>query len=221
LVVLGIVLFRSLLYTLSRGSYLAFFPVLIALSFFAKKSKVFLIWGIFAITVLVFAFMPQMVYQRISGTVRMEEDVYGKSYVWEESPRARIDSWKSAIFDWLPSSPFFGFGVSTIFIDSQAFLTLVEVGIIGFMLFCWVLVRLFFMVKEVLNMKLVQSDDFAMGITSGFMAGYIGLLFHSIGSNTFIIIRVMEPFWFMAAIVLSLPELLVKQRTEAGGSLTG
>jgi hypothetical protein len=36
----------------------------------------------------------------------------------------------------------------------------------------------------------------------GFLAGFIGLLFHAIGANTFIIVRIMEPFWFMAAMVL-------------------
>jgi hypothetical protein len=35
----------------------------------------------------------------------------------------------------------------------------------------------------------------------------IGLLVHAIGSNTFIIVRIMEPFWFFAGIVLMLPEL--------------
>ena len=45
-----------------------------------------------------------------------------------------------------------------------------------------------------------------------FLAGFIGLLFHSIGSNTFIIIRVMEPFWFLAALVVSLPKLLVREK---------
>ena len=41
----------------------------------------------------------------------------------------------------------------------------------------------------------------------GFFAGVIGLLFHAIGANTFIIVRIMEPFWFMAAMVLMIPEI--------------
>ena len=36
---------------------------------------------------------------------------------------------------------------------------------------------------------------------------------HAIGSNTFIIVRIMEPFWFFAGIVLMLPQL---ERTELG-----
>jgi len=41
----------------------------------------------------------------------------------------------------------------------------------------------------------------------GFPAGFIGLLVHSIGANTFIIVRIMEPFWFVAGMVAMIPEL--------------
>jgi hypothetical protein len=32
----------------------------------------------------------------------------------------------------------------------------------------------------------------------------VGLLVHGIGANTFIIVRIMEPFWFLAGIVIAL-----------------
>jgi 2-oxoglutarate ferredoxin oxidoreductase subunit alpha len=41
----------------------------------------------------------------------------------------------------------------------------------------------------------------------GFVAGTVGLLGHAIGANTFIIVRIMEPFWFFAAVVVALPGL--------------
>ena len=45
------------------------------------------------------------------------------------------------------------------------------------------------------------------GLVIGFIAGFIGLLVHAVGANTFIIVRIMEPFWFTAAIVFALPKL--------------
>ena len=45
------------------------------------------------------------------------------------------------------------------------------------------------------------------GLALGFVAGTVGLLGHAIGANTFIIVRIMEPFWFFAAIVVALPGL--------------
>jgi hypothetical protein len=48
-------------------------------------------------------------------------------------------------------------------------------------------------------------DPFDRGVAMGFIAGTFGLLAHAIGSNTFIVIRIMEPFWLFAGIVLMLP----------------
>ena len=35
----------------------------------------------------------------------------------------------------------------------------------------------------------------------GFMFGLAGLLVHAVGSNAFIIVRIMEPFWLYAALL--------------------
>ena len=61
-------------------------------------------------------------------------------------------------------------------------------------------------------MKEVKTPYF-MGLTIGFFAGFIGLLFHALGANTFIIVRIMEPFWFFAGIIAVLPAL-ERQRQE-------
>ncbi|MBU2498333.1 MAG: hypothetical protein KKE57_05490, partial [Proteobacteria bacterium] len=52
------------------------------------------------------------------------------------------------------------------------------------------------------------------GISSGFLAGFIGVLFHAIGANSFIIVRIMEPFWFIAAMVIMIPEIEKEERVE-------
>ena len=50
------------------------------------------------------------------------------------------------------------------------------------------------------------------GLALGFVAGAVGLLGHAIGANTFIIVRIMEPFWFFAAIVVALPGLAQEEK---------
>jgi hypothetical protein len=56
------------------------------------------------------------------------------------------------------------------------------------------------------NLRQLKSPYFK-GLTIGFIAGYAGLLFHAIGANTFIIVRIMEPFWFFAGIITVIPLL--------------
>jgi hypothetical protein len=41
----------------------------------------------------------------------------------------------------------------------------------------------------------------------GLIAGLVGLLVHAIAANTFIIVRIMEPFWFIVGIVIALSQM--------------
>ena len=56
------------------------------------------------------------------------------------------------------------------------------------------------------HLKKLKTPYFK-GLIIGFLAGYIGLLFHSVGANTFIIVRIMEPFWFFVGIIAVFPML--------------
>ena len=51
------------------------------------------------------------------------------------------------------------------------------------------------------------EGEFHRGLALGYMVGLIGLSVHALGANTFIIVRVMEPFYFVTALVLSIPRL--------------
>ncbi len=207
LVALELVMFRAFLYTLSRGSYIAFVPMIITLIYFTKKNKLTLIYTVIVGVILVVVFAPHMVKDRVLTTLTSEADTSGTHLVWEASPAERWQSWKVVMFYRFPKSPLFGYGVARFFIDGQIFLTLCEVGLVGFCLLGWLLGRLFKMARSVLNVEVVKNDDFSAGLAIGFLAGFAGLLGHAIGSNTFIIIKIMEPFWFMAAMALSLPRL--------------
>jgi hypothetical protein len=56
------------------------------------------------------------------------------------------------------------------------------------------------------NLRNLKTPYFK-GLSIGFLAGYIGLLVHSLGANTFIIVRIMEPFWLFVGIITVLPLL--------------
>jgi uncharacterized membrane protein YjfL (UPF0719 family) len=142
----------------------------------------------------------------------MATEVITRYMELEESPRARLESWMRVLFYKLPASPLFGHGVAKSFIDGQLFLTLCEVGLLGTVFFVYVFARLFKMAKDIMDAEPVKKDNFSIGLSVGFMSGFVGLLAHSFSANTFIVIRIMEPFWFVAAIVLSLPQLLEEEK---------
>ena len=148
----------------------------------------------------------------LAAMVIEKSDVSGKHITLEESPADRLESWKLVLFKAFPNKPIFGYGVARGFIDGQIFLTLFEVGAVGLFLLGSLLVKLFKMSRDVLKMREIRNDNFTAGLSVGFLAGFMGLLGHALSTNTFIIIKIMEPFWFMAAMILSLPKLLEEEK---------
>jgi hypothetical protein len=75
----------------------------------------------------------------------------------------------------------------------------------------------FYLLYSVFRLALHQLRDteepYYLGLTTGFIAGFVGLVVHSIGANTFIIVRIMEPFWFFVGIITVLP--MLKQEEPA------
>lgn len=199
-------IFLTLLHTLSRGSYLAFIFMFVALVLLTRKKKLLLL----AILILGIFILPHLVPAKVTNRVK-ETFVPGKVYkplgthvVLDESASARVESWKSVLNRW-KKRPILGYGVSGLgIVDSQYPLILGETGIIGLWIFIWLMTLVF---RTSLKFYRTAQDDWERGLTLGFLAGFIGLLIHSFSAATFIIVRIMEPFWFLAAIVMMLPEL--------------
>lgn len=216
LTILLLVIIPPFFYAQSRSSYLAFIPALFTLGYLMEK-KVIII-GLMVIGLGVSPlFLPSVVKERLLFTVAQEEQK-GQIEVGDvrldTSTSARLNSWKEALADWT-GQPLFGYGVTGYtFVDAQFPRVLVETGLIGMAAFVYLLIAIFRMALT--NLKTVQTR-YARGIITGYLAGYIGLLFHSIGANTFIIVRIMEPFWFFTGIVAVLPmlERLPLERSRA------
>jgi O-antigen ligase len=199
----------AFIFTLSRGSWFSFIPAVFTLILLTRKGKLILL--VSALIVLVFAplIFPRYFYERIHSTFGpgREYEIGGKRVTLEDSASARIENLKYALKR-LGKEPFLGYGIGSAqpIIDNQYARVITEVGILGFLAFGWIIVSIFTNARR--NFYRLASDGFAGGLIVGFMAGLVGLLVHSLSAETFILIRVMEPFWFLAAIVIMLPNIL-------------
>jgi len=197
----------SFLYTQSRTSYLSLIGVLLFFGLIAKRKTV--AFGFLLICMIVSPlFLPSAVKQRILFTITQKEhpgmQVNIGDIRLDTSTSARLKSWKEAVKDWT-GHPVLGYGITGYrFIDAQFPRVLVETGIVGLAAFVYLLFSVYRL--SVMNLQMLQ-DPLYQGIAVGFTGGFIGLLFHAIGANTFIIVRIMEPFWFVAGIVAVLPAL--------------
>lgn len=209
---LAVLIFIPFLFTLSRASYLAIiisYLVLIMLS----KRKVVLIGVLATIIISVLVFRPEAVFSRVKYTFSGGQSRLVKigNTRLDSSSSARIRSWQESFEDW-KKNPILGRGVSGYgFIDGQYIVNLVEVGIIGLLAFLWLLWSIY---KHSLSIHREVEDKLYKGLTLGFVAGFVGLVIHALTANTFIIIRIMEPFWFTAAIVMMLPQIEEEEKRE-------
>ncbi|HJX34296.1 MAG TPA: O-antigen ligase family protein [Desulfatiglandales bacterium] len=194
-------------YTQSRTSYAAAIPSLFVFLYLSRKRK----WVLGAIVLICLSLpliSPQIVKDRISYTFtqgKNRTDVVEIGGVkLDTSTSDRLVSWKTASKDWI-NHPILGYGVTGYrFVDAQYLRVITETGFLGLISFLFLMTMIFRRTYDILKTSI---DPFEEGITIGFLAGFTGLLFHAIGANTFIIVRIMEPFWFMTAIVLSIQAL--------------
>jgi O-antigen ligase len=196
-----------LFYTQSRTSYMAAIPSLFVFVYLSRKRK----WVLAAIVLMCLSLpfiTPEIAKQRISYTFTQGQnrtDVVEIGGVkLDTSTSARVTSWKRAFKDWI-NHPILGYGVTGYrFVDAQYLRVITETGFLGLISFLFLITMIYRQTYDILKKSI---DPFEEGIVIGFIAGFTGLLFHAIGANTFIIVRIMEPFWFIAAIVISIPAL--------------
>lgn len=206
MLILIITIIPPLLFTQSRSTYLGAIPACLVLGFHSQRRMLYL--GLFAMFLILSPFLlPSQVKERILFTFQQKRE-YGQLQIGElrldTSTSDRLQSWQRAIVDSV-KHPFFGHGVTGYrFMDAQYPKIFVETGLLGLSAFFYLVYSIYKLALK--NLKQLKTPYY-IGLTTGFIAGFTGLLFHAIGANTFIIVRIMEPFWLVAAMVFVLPEL--------------
>lgn len=204
----------ALMATLSRTSYLA--AAVLALSVFVAK------WRnprVVVVTLIIMMLVPLLVPANVKQ--RVSETFFGRQYGGEIqvggvaldlSTTDRVRSWTYVLRDWT-AHPVLGYGVTGYaWADAQFVKIIGETGLVGLVAFLFIIVRLWLMARDSF---LSERDPFSKGLAQGFLLGMIAMLAHSVGANTFILIRIMEPFWLCAGLVILLPHLTSEQTDPA------
>ncbi len=213
---LAVLMFIPLLFTFSRASYLALIPLVGGLLAFSQR-RLLIASGLALSLALAPFLLPKAVGDRVlypfTQPIHPGQSEIGGVRL-DTSTSARLRSFQDVVFiDW-PKHPTFGYGVTGYhFIDSQYLRVLAETGLVGLFAFLWLQISLFRQARDILRKT---QDPLFKGVALGFLTGLIALIIHSIGSNTFIIVRIMEPFWFLAAMVAMIPQLEVVQDGRGG-----
>jgi len=158
-------------------------------------------------------FLPSIVKERILYTFNQSHDpnqITIGDVRLDTSTSARLQSWQDVLRDF-QKHPILGHGVTGYsFVDAQFPRVLVETGLFGLFAFLYLLYSVF---RLALRQLRDTEEPYYRGLITGFIAGFVGLVVHGIGVNTFIIVRIMEPFWFVVGIITVLP--MLKQEEPA------
>ncbi len=207
-------IFLPLLFTLSRASWLGAIAMVLMLTALTERK------GLIAIPVVIALIggpilFPRQVQERIAYTFSPPPSDVGKVQIGntrlDSSTSARLESFRHGLEGWA-ERPILGYGVTGFyFMDAQYVRTLTETGIVGLAAFLWLVSAVF---RAAWSSFRATTHPFYRALAMGYLAGFVALLVHGIGANTFIIVRIMEPFWFFTAIVVMLPHLVAAPPAE-------
>ena len=209
-------------FTLSRASYLGLIPAFLVIARYTTRRRfvvglILILFGLVLSPALIFV-APKAVKDRVTYTFKEEkgsDTVRVGKVAFDPSTSARLISFKSAL-DGFARRPIFGWGVTGFgFMDAQYARVLAETGLVGLAAFLWLM---WAVGRHALGVYATRGDPEERGLVLGFLAGFAGLLIHGFGSNTFIIVRIMEPFWLITGIVMMIPTLEAKERAAAAAA---
>ena len=215
-----LILSIAFVYTLSRASYLGVIPLVVLIPILTRRYMLLPAMALGSLIVLMSpSLVPRAVYDRVTftfsqaATQSARVEVFGQKL--DSSTSARLLMFSDAGQAFL-DKPVTGWGVTGWrFIDSQYFRTLVETGLIGMAAFLFLMYRVLVMAVR-LRRTIGETRPLYWGLAAGFIAGHAGLLMHAIGSNTFIIVRIMEPFWLTCGLLFVASEVIGR---DAGGDV--
>ncbi|MCX5880671.1 MAG: O-antigen ligase family protein [Deltaproteobacteria bacterium] len=193
--------------THSRSSWVSLVPMVLTLIHF-NKNKAIIVIPLFFIVLLSPFIIPHNIKERAMYTVDQPAEegqmVVGNIRL-DTSTSARLGSWKIVLSSDFLKHPIIGYGITGyLFVDAQYPRVLAETGLIGLLVFIYLLRTIY---KNARDTYRKTTDPFYKGLTLGYLAGFMAMLAHGIGANTFIIVRIMEPFWFLTAMVIMIPVL--------------
>lgn len=200
----------SFLYTYSRGGYFGLLISSFLIGLF-KDKKVLAGWMV--LVLLSAAIFPQSVIDRVqSGIKEIEEWAQGKADPTENAFASRVDSFREG-FGIAFRNPIFGAGLGLVPLsrtEAQIPREAQETGIIGLLLFFWVLWEVF-----QLGFRLVREsrDPLFRSLGWGLLFALCGYMLSGFSAIPFTTIRTAFPFWLYTGMVASASLLEGQKKT--------
>lgn len=211
LLLLACIFSFALFNTYSRSAYLGIFASCLVLAILKEKRM-------FVVILLLIIISPVLLQSTVQERITMTVQNVQPRLVVDASTAIRLGLWKQAVNLFL-NRPFFGMGFWTtrFLIGSSphsSFLALLaETGIVGVLIFCWLVIRMF---KNAMNLIRRADTSFLKSLGVGYVAGLTAILTSCITSETLETFQVIGPVWFMTGLISSANRLLLEKTDKLG-----
>ncbi len=209
---LAVIAFAPLLYTLSRASYIALLAALFALGALGKKPMIII--GTIGILLVSPFILPTEVLERVNYTfqrgsgvevqvgdyetgLQVDTSTYERIYVWGKV-RHNLRIW-----------PWFGGGVAwSNVLDSHYARVIIESGLFGLAAFLFMQYKI---LKTTSQARRWSGDWLGKALGLAAQTATLGLMVHAMGTISFLIVRIMEPYWFLVALAVVMRSLALEE----------
>ncbi len=196
----------ALPFTLSRQSYVGAAVVLLVLLWVRDRR---LILPALVLALLIPRVLPRAAQERAASIVTREApSPFGGE---PRDPYAtRLRALVTRGPEVLQEAPLFGLGLAALppgFLDNQYLLTLYYTGLVGLVVFLWVLVRAG---RTALTLFRFERGPYR-GLSLGWLAATLGLGLAGLAGSPFVAVRVRQAYWFLAALSLAAGRLAVRE----------
>ena len=106
--------------------------------------------------------------------------------------------------------PFFGLGKGYVTEAHNQYLrNFIETGIIGSLIF---FILIFAIIKKSWQGFSKNQDKFTIGLSAGFLVATLTMLFLSLATEPFIVVKPSEVYWFFAALTMAVLSIKAKEK---------
>jgi len=209
----------SLMFSYSRGSYLAFFVGVIFI-FMHKQKRLKTLLIVLLIALMASPFIPVSVQERFSSISSSEENR-------DTSAQSRFIFWEVA-FEQFKSSPIVGYGykswrspeINSTGMDTHNYFvkTLVEKGIVGIIILLGLLYSIYRQASR--THKISKDNPWASAVSLGVITATIALIFGNMFGDRFSHTSVVAIYWIFVGLMLKIPLLLNNDNENISSSST-
>lgn len=196
-----------IMFSFSRSVYIATIAMVVVMAIISKRKWLF--FAIAAFFILSPFILPHAVIDRALYNFK-DPRYFG---ILDPSSAERVVVYKKVWYNF-KLHPILGGGIGMMggVLDSQYARVIMETGLIGIILFLWLLFRL---LKTGIKLFKNTAEGWVKGMGAGFSIAVIGLTLHCWGNITFYIVRIAEPFWALAALIAFFLQYTDAQRNKA------